>query len=195
MSQWSQVIPCTLDKAENYWRYRDDGVVWKGPADLSAQLRFGWDDAAFYLAADVSDDIHVNNQDPANIWNGDSLEFALQPVDEFDHNPITKVILALARGTSCIMGVQTKHAGPLPLAGATVLVTRGTGHTFYQARLPWSELFPGRLAPTAGSHLRTAAMLNEDDGTGRNAYMCWFGRLTYPTLGETMFTDMTLLNG
>ncbi|HEY3333206.1 MAG TPA: carbohydrate binding domain-containing protein [Capsulimonadaceae bacterium] len=194
--KWSRFRPAIATGAENYYRFRADGVEWKGNADLSAKLYFAWDEAAFYLAADVRDDVHVNTKDPHDgyIWDGDSLEFALQPVTPDGNGPIVKSILALARGESA-SGFYGAHSPTRPGTkpdAAKVVVRRVAGHTLYEARLPWLAIYPDVAEVHVGSRFRGAALLNEDDQGKREAYLIWFGKLCWPTLGAGEFTDFVL---
>jgi len=50
-----------------------------GLDDLSAVFRLGYDDKFLYLAVTVKDDIHLNDNPPASIWNGDGLQYAIDP--------------------------------------------------------------------------------------------------------------------
>jgi len=194
LSKWSSFRPAAVTGDENYFRFRNDGVPWGGPADLSAKLYFAWDKDALYVAADVSDDIHVNTKDPHDsyIWDGDSLEFALQPVTSDGYGPIVKSIFALASGEPAVM-FSPSSPGCKPSA-ATVKVRRVTGHTLYEAQLPWKAIYPDVAEVHVGSCFRVAALLNEDDHGAREAYMTWFGLLCWPTLGAGEFTDMVLCN-
>ncbi len=196
LAKWSNYRPCVATGAENYYRFRPDGVEWKGKDDLSAKLYFAWDDAAFYLAADVRDDIHDNDKDPHDsyIWQGDSLEFALLPVTADGNGPAVKSILALARGES-VGKFYGAHAPTRPGTkpdAATIAVRRVDGHTQYEARLPWREIYPDVAEVHVGSRFRAAALLNECDHGAREAYMTWFGKLCWPTLGLGEFTDLVL---
>jgi len=55
-----------------YMVYNDPG--WDGTADLAAVWRLGWDEDNLYIAVEVRDDIHVQNQTGNQIYRGDSLD-------------------------------------------------------------------------------------------------------------------------
>ncbi|MFA6816141.1 MAG: sugar-binding protein [Lentisphaeria bacterium] len=55
----------------------DPWVNWSGPKDLSAKVYLGWDRENFYFAAEITDDKQFNNESLSDIWNGDSIQFAL----------------------------------------------------------------------------------------------------------------------
>jgi outer membrane protein assembly factor BamB len=53
-------------------------AVWGGEGDLSATLYTGWDEKAFYIALDLTDDRpRVRHDDKTSQWTGDILFFAL----------------------------------------------------------------------------------------------------------------------
>ncbi len=50
---------------------------WSGTSDLSAEVRFGWDDYNFYIAAEVIDDVYVQNSGSRLLYLGDDVEIQL----------------------------------------------------------------------------------------------------------------------
>lgn len=50
---------------------------WSGTADLSAEVRIGWDDYNFYIAAEVTDDVYVQNSGSRLLYLGDDVEIQL----------------------------------------------------------------------------------------------------------------------
>jgi hypothetical protein len=60
-----------------YITYRaKGGRAWGGTDDLSAEFYFAWDDANFYVASVVTDNLHVQNTTTRgyNLYNGDDIE-------------------------------------------------------------------------------------------------------------------------
>lgn len=47
---------------------------WDGPADLSVKANLDWDERHFKLTADVTDDVHSADPDPALLWQRDSMQ-------------------------------------------------------------------------------------------------------------------------
>ncbi len=58
----------------------DPWIDWSGPQDLSARLHWGWDEQNFYLAAEVKDDAHFNRNPAEQIYGGDCLQIAFDPL-------------------------------------------------------------------------------------------------------------------
>lgn len=52
---------------------------WQGPSDLSSTLWLYWDKNYLYLAADVTDDVFIQEQTGGNIWKEDHLELDFDP--------------------------------------------------------------------------------------------------------------------
>jgi hypothetical protein len=50
---------------------------WRGPGDFSAKAWLATDGEALLIAAEVTDDKHVNEQTGKNIWNGDAMQIGL----------------------------------------------------------------------------------------------------------------------
>jgi hypothetical protein len=190
LDDWKDIEPVHLDQVEDYWRTHHDTTPWGGKQDLSALLYFTWDEKYIYFAANVEDNIHYNDT-PKAIFLGDSVEFALQPVVDGQKQAITKFLFALARGKVAKYAICRGHAFDTSPIDADVVRDEKEKRTYYEARIPWACLGPG-FTPAVGAHLRTAVMLNENDGQGRVAYMSWFGQLLFPSLGENRFTDMIL---
>lgn len=84
LDDWKDVPPLVLNNWKNIYLagVGDTGKPyrrkqWRGPDDLSVSFRGGYDDKNLYLAVEVRDDHHLNdNEDPGHAWAGDSLQFA-----------------------------------------------------------------------------------------------------------------------
>ena len=58
------------------------GKAWKSPQDLSAKVWLAWRGEYLYLAADVTDDRHVQKGRGRNMWRGDHVELYLDAAPE-----------------------------------------------------------------------------------------------------------------
>lgn len=74
LDDWTAAYPVHLRGAGR----NNTGVY--DPGNLDATAYAMWDDGHLYLAAKVSDDIHKNSEDAANMWKNDSLQFAIDPL-------------------------------------------------------------------------------------------------------------------
>jgi hypothetical protein len=60
------------------------GKAWKSAQDLSAKVWLAWRGDYLYLAADVTDDRHVQKERGRNMWRGDHVELYLDASPEVD---------------------------------------------------------------------------------------------------------------
>jgi len=82
LDEWQALPWVTLDKLGDIVERRPG--AWRGPADLSARIWTAWDERAFYVAAEVRDDVHGqqwggNDLTGREIRRGDCLRFAVDP--------------------------------------------------------------------------------------------------------------------
>jgi hypothetical protein len=137
----------------------------EGTADLSARACAAWSPAALWLAVEVVDDRHQNDEPPQTRWDGDSLQLALDVAGDavagagYDEDDI-EWTLALSNGESAL----AVEAGPGQ--GAAGAVRREGDRTRYELRVPLEGLAAGRA-------LRGSFLLNEDDGQGREGWLEW----------------------
>ncbi len=174
-------IDFTLDRREQVLP-ADPTVGWEGPEDLSAHARLSWNEAGLRLRIEVRDDRQVQTHADAQIWRGDSLQVALDPLnnaagDEMEYAADDREYgFALAANGPV---AWRYHGGPSgPLTGATVKIERREADklTVYDLLLPWNEL---GLDPQTDPIFGFSFIVNDDDGSGRNY---WLG-LT-PGIGE-----------
>ncbi len=180
---WKKTSVQRLDKADQFWAFKkkENPASWQGPQDLSADLRFAWDDQFLYVAAVVTDDIAGALKPDAELWEQDSLQFLFDPMR-----------ISARKGGKYDYGVGDTPRGPraqcyLSADGSIVLgeapdikvsVKRGktgTGDITYELAIPWKNLAPFR--PAVGANLGMMLAVNEDDGHGRDSLMTWFGNI------------------
>lgn len=68
----AQVIPFVPNVPEK------EHLFWKGPADLSSEIRLAHDRKALLFEAVVTDDVHHQPCSGAEVWRGDNIQMALQ---------------------------------------------------------------------------------------------------------------------
>ena len=92
LSEWEKIPAIVLDKAEFA---KNDGGKWAGPQDCSGSMRMGYDSQWLYLAFDVTDDVFNQPFTGGEIWAGDCVQFAFDPLEErvdFD-DPTAEVVV------------------------------------------------------------------------------------------------------
>ena len=143
-----------------------------GPADCSGTWKGLWDWDYIYVLVVVRDEI-LNND--SGDWNDDCVEFYIDgdnskgsSPDENDHqytsrwnNAEVEVPSALHNGEPSLVGFEY------------AIVTTGDGY-IYEARIPWTSIMG--QTPTAGQLIGIEVFVNDDDdGTGRDSQIAWFG--------------------
>lgn len=180
---WASSPVQTLDRAEQFCSFKRSGKpprAWGGRDDLSAQIRYVWDDAFLYVAVSAKDDIAgPASQADAALWRMDGLQFLVDPVRAGVRKP-GKYEYSVGRGAKGLQAWCTLSADATSPAGAAVDIQvaihndrSGSGDVTYEVAIPWSRLAP--FTPAAGANLGFTLIVNDDDGPGRDAFMTWFG--------------------
>ncbi len=164
----------------------------KGPEDLSARLRLGWDRDSLYLGLAVTDDIH-NAPAGLPMWNRDHLRIAVDPLNEktlggLGCNDAELSFARLNDGAEAVEYSRIPHAPGsdvksvvISRASAEVALTtyspgrRVTGIRFaarhnapdivYELAIPWTTL--GIAAPKKAHQFGFNLAVAENDGVGR----------------------------
>ena len=160
-------------------------LAWKDANDLSGQAKWKWDDTYIYLAADVTDDVRVNEHvasPDGNIWQGDGFETYIQ-LDPYsrtrsayaiDKNyqwtigvaPDDSVAWKIFRATSTPNDVLPPGI-PDPKDHTKVITKKGkTKGYILEARFPWASLPDIKkdlIPPKEGTLGAIALAMNDTD--------------------------------
>lgn len=168
---------------------------WKGIDDLSGKTWMKWDEKYLYLAALVNDNVHYETQDDTFMWQGDSIQVAIDPWR--------------SKGAGLNgyfeMGFALTNAGKTQkwrwIAPANFLVGQadyikyaassiGT-KIYYEAAIPWSSMvnYDDKIEP--GRVMGFSNIINENDGSGRTGYMEYGGGIGM-SKDAKLFIDMML---
>lgn len=152
----------------------NDGA-WDRSEDVSVLWRLGWDSANLYIAARVSDNLHVQTQTGNQIYKGDGLEIqidtnlttdngdSLTP-DEYQVNlspgdfSLLPPSANLGRGTSGGSMFDAPGGHHISVAARPV----DDGYTV-EAAVPWADM---GLAPSAARSMRIALNVDDNDRPG-----------------------------
>lgn len=174
---WEERPAMVLDSRRQVYP-PDPMVGWSGPEDLSVRAWVGWDESFLHLAAVVRDPVHfVASDSPADFWQSDSLQLALDPLNDAGEMPgflEDDREVGLVLGPSGGRAVQTVPE-PRGLDVPCRIVREGE-ETRYQVAVPWELV---GVPPSCGRVLGLNFLVNQNNGQGR-AY--WMG-LT-PGIGE-----------
>lgn len=149
--------------------------TWDGSDDLAASWQATWDDANLYLAINVADDIHAQNQTGNQTFRGDSIELQFDADRAGDYGPTISpddFQITLSPGDFSTIPpsayrFQGTAAGsmldaPTPHGITVAAAASGAGYLL-EAAIPWSDL---NLTPTAGLILGLAVNINDNDQPG-----------------------------
>jgi hypothetical protein len=156
-------------------------VKWNGPADLSAKVRFLWDERYLYVGVDVTEHVFKNPMPDDMLWAQDGLQFMVDPARSAAEKPGKyDYAMGLSHTTGkskawCHLSASsaTSTGEVKDIIVATRRATDGSGGMVYEVAIPWSRLAP--FQPAAGADLGLSVVLNEDNGKGgRHSFMGWF---------------------
>jgi hypothetical protein len=177
---WKTAPVEKIDQGKQMLLMDKEAHPWGGPKDLSAKIRYLWDEKNLYIAVEVTDDVFSNPvTDDGMLWAQDGLQMLFDPARDSADKPgkydysfgISKAHGAMAwRHLSASAQLSTGGAKDITIAAKRA--TDGTGGVTYEIAIPWTSLAP--FKPSAGANLGLALALNEDDGKGRHGYMSWF---------------------
>jgi hypothetical protein len=173
---WKSAPVININQGRQYFRFGGQG--WKGPSDLSGTVQYLWDEKYLYVGVKVTDDIFANNSVDGNLWSGDGLQFLVDPTRD-KVNKAGKYDIAVAvtkKGPQawCYLSADSgSPSGEVKDIGISAKrLNADRGDMTYVLAIPWSRLAP--FKPSVGANLGLGMVLNEDDGSGRKAYMGWF---------------------
>ena len=147
---------------------------WDGSDDIGAEWNLGWDSDNLYVAATVTDDIHVQTQTGPTIFRGDSLSLQFDTDRDGDFGPRLSdddYQIDLSPGNfgdvpASVVRYRGRASGDIPeMPGhGIVLAAQQTdsGYTL-EAAIPWNDL---ALSPEAGLTIGVALNVNDNDGVG-----------------------------
>lgn len=147
----------------------DPWIDWKNPEQFSAKVYTGWDEKYFYMAAEVKDEIH-SNKFPGEIYKGDCIQFAFDPLADSlkpGYGKDDKEFgIALIDSKASI--VQWAGSGIWNECKYAARRDEAAKKTFYEMRIPLSSLGISSEAETAFGF--NFVIFNDDTGAGANYY-------------------------
>lgn len=164
-----------------------------GGDDLSGLGYVSWDEDYVYLALEMKDDHHVQQESGFGIYLGDSVQFSFR-LDEKPGAPqgVHEFGAALREGgsPSTFRWLAPQPFKPGDIPGMKAGISRSGEQTVYELALPWSEL--GVKEPSEGMQLKFSLLVNDNDGQGRKGWMEYNSGIGYKD--ERAFGDLFLVN-
>jgi hypothetical protein len=200
LSEWAPGCPIPL-LGPGQTTVHDPSWTWSAD-NLRGVVRLAWDEKNLYLAGWVTDDVLAAPATGDQTPESDSLVLALHPGNRAageDARAFAYYLSPASPGGGS--GKSTLYRPAAHCGGLTsgqlardssvyeLAIRREGTHTYYEARLPWSELgATGRL----GAKLGLSLQLNDNDGKGRAAHISW-GDGLHPAWNPTAFGVLTLV--
>ncbi|HCE44517.1 MAG TPA: hypothetical protein DET40_13300 [Lentisphaeria bacterium] len=178
---WGRAESTKVIDKNNYCLFKkiDKSNEWDNPEDLSADVRFLWDDKNLYIGIKVTDDVMSFVNEDGAIWNQDGLQMMIDPYRDSDSKP-GKYEYGAAIGKKgpqmwcySVADQDIKLGEVKDMKFAIVADEKNSKVLNYEIAIPWSHLAP--FKPGAGKDLGLSVMINEDDGSGRKSVMGFFG--------------------
>ncbi|WP_214630662.1 DUF7594 domain-containing protein [Paenibacillus agaridevorans] len=177
----------------------------KGADDLSGAIWLNYDKDHFYLTAKIKDDIHAYPATDVNMWNNDSIQFAISNgLPGEDTRYYEYGISQTSAGPQIYRWISPADVTKGLVTNGQVQVSRDEEGklTTYELALPWSELAP---VQTKSGVMSFSLLVNENDGNLRRGYIEWGGGIgdgkapskfrTMQWVGESDQVDQAVLSG
>lgn len=149
---------------------------WTGEDDLSFKLYRKWDDEFLYIAVDTRDNIHYQAGNDVDIWQGDSIQIAIDPERNDTNGSLQSHQFGFAlNNNGSVIGYR--WLAPLVVNQGVFRNYKGTvirngEHTVYELAIPWSEILLNKESvPNEGDIIGFSCLVNENDGNGRNKWI------------------------
>lgn len=191
-ASWNQALSIDSEM------YQDDPLLNRA-LYTKAKFYIMWDNERLYLAADVLDPEHFQENTGAMIWDGDAIQLgvAISPVDKKKAGWSEYAVALTAKGPELYTwkniltehGVSSQFTKTLPKE--QVAVKRNEGHTVYEFMLSAADIGLERLA--AGTELRFAyAFLDKARGKTLKA-MTWGKGLVFEEKNPDAYGTLKLV--
>lgn len=194
-AEWSHAGTFALNDASQVKLMTD----WGGTDDLSAVAYAKWDANYLYLAVNVTDDTDYNPYAPSLSWQGDGIQFTIDPGRSQGAGTLKSSENGFALNTDTGAIMKSGGYGAGNLENSLAAIKRDGNRTNYEMAIKWSDILPGGMTAGSGSDLGFSFLVNDNDGGGRRGwmeYMSGIGLSKDPNLyGDLILTDRTTLGG
>ncbi len=181
--EWEKAPTQILNTADQFYvvmKKQKPTPSWDNPEDLSAAVKFLWDDQYLYVSAKVTDDIWGKPQRSDMLWFQDGIQLLIDG-DRASALKKGKSDYAMGLGINGPQAWCALASDPSVSPGeakdikiAAVRKDEKTGAITYEMAIPWTRLVPFKAQ--VGANLGVTVAFNEDDGPpGRDSYITWFG--------------------
>ena len=177
LSEWGEASWIEVNRRDQFESVLGYDTEYYGANDINGKVAVMWDDENFYIAARVYDDVqYCEDTTIDQMWAMDSIQAALiyDPDDELKDSEFEEVTVGLLNGKPEIYRHKTAMSlsDSTKVEGAEVMVKRNNDdkETYYEVKLPWKSVIEDTSKIQAGRNIKFAALINENDGSGRKGY-------------------------
>ena len=146
--------------------------TWGGTSDSSAEVMWMWSPQGLAMAARVTDQTHHQDGAADLLWQGDSLQIALDADGDragpgYDGDGDYEFTMALFNNQAR----WERSAAPTgaPAANLQTAIRRVGNQTIYEVFFPLASISPLRLQANATIYL--SFLINDNDGSGRKGWL------------------------
>jgi len=166
----SQFVADTIDNVDHSKDSNGNPISpWGGKNDMSYAGFMMWDEDNLYLAVDLKDNVHTQNDTGTNVWRGDGLQLGIcKPGDKV----FNEIAVSLTKGGAEVYEFNTNFgvsAGMIEKAECEII--RTNGGTSYEVKIPWSELLGANFKAEDGAEIMFSMLANDADGGSRELWM------------------------
>ncbi len=184
------------------------------PEDFAASFALSCNSAGLELIVEVADKKQNQNATDNRVWDGDSIQFALDCSGKGYTDERLEFSAALTdKGAVLWKEKAPSLGGDLParftpekkqVQYGKVTIDRNGNKTVYKIRIDRDDLYP--FAYMQNQPLRFSILVNNNDGNGRGGYLEWgsgigaskdcgeYGNLTRTVVSAPLFTQVDLKN-
>jgi len=178
LDEWKGIQTIELGKEKDFASFQD-ASNWTGPKDLSAEIFVARDVDHLYIAARVQDDVFNQTNIDALIYEGDSVQIAIDVLNDqdpfFRENNLVNYEYAFA---STPKGALTwRHIAPQTEprgrdANVNLSISRDEENkvTIYEAAIPLLDM---RAFYKTQRVVGFSVIINDNDGKGRKGWLQW----------------------
>lgn len=157
---------------------------WGGPNDLSANIRFAWDEENLYFISEVTDNIYCQeNENIKDSWSGDGIQLGIYFEDKDAYiatgqggTAFHELCIAKVKDGSCktyrTKVQDTINQQPGPCETAQLACVTKDNKTIYEWAMPWKDITGVETySPESGDKIGLSILWNDNDGKGRRGWI------------------------
>lgn len=145
-----------------------------GKIDVRGNVWLQYDRDHLYLTAQIKDEIHSAKAAGDQIWNNDSVQFAITSGVPGESSSWYEIGLSdTPEGPQMYRFAAPPGIDKGPIKSGKLVVKRDEEKkiTIYQMSLPWSELAP--VLPLRNEAMSFSLLVNDNNGEGRRGWLEW----------------------